>query len=134
MQDVFAQLSSGKTIRNVPFKFRAKNGDAVYLTIDSNVSWNEDGTFNHTRCFIRNDIERKIQEAIYHENVKKTAMMSAAKDKFIRKIFHEIKTPLHILYSSLQDKSLSDVTEQKSLSNQVSISIKIAFYFHAPLE
>jgi hypothetical protein len=104
----------------VPFKFRAKNGDAVFLTVDSNVSWNEDGTFKHTRCFIRNDVDRRIQDAIYNENVKKTVLMSAAKDKFIRKIFHEIKTPLHILSSSLQSKMFSDAKGQKSLCNQVS--------------
>ena len=79
--EIFKQLGSGNTIKDVPVRFRAKNGGIkrtfvkylqfLFLTIfvldlliDSNVNWNDDGTFRHTRCFIRDDTGRKIREAI----------------------------------------------------------------------
>ena len=58
--DVFGRLAAGKTVRNEAFRFRTKSGDVKYLTVDSNVNFNEDGTFRHTRCFIRNDVERQV--------------------------------------------------------------------------
>ena len=35
----------------------------VHLLIDSNVAYNTDGSFGHTRCFIRDDTGRKIRDA-----------------------------------------------------------------------
>jgi signal transduction histidine kinase len=120
IQEVISQLSCGKAVDSVPIKFRAKNGYPVYFLIDSNVCWDETGAFKHTRCFVRNDAERRIQETINNENIKKTILMSSAKDRFIRKVFHEIKTPLHILSSSLQSESLfQNAEELKTLCNQV---------------
>jgi hypothetical protein len=58
---VFNRLSAGESIHNAPFKFQTKAGDARYLTVDSNVSWHQDGTFKHTRCFIRDDTERRVR-------------------------------------------------------------------------
>eukprot|EP01038_Epipyxis_sp_PR26KG_P004408 gene4408-6234_t len=95
VQEVFLKLSNGETVRNAPFKFRTKTGDAVYLRVDSNVSWHEDGSFNHTRCFIRNDTERKVKEAFNNAIRNKAETVAIAKNSFIRKVFHEIKTPLH---------------------------------------
>jgi signal transduction histidine kinase len=97
LMDVFGRLSSGKVIRNAPFRFRAKNGEVKYLVVDSNVNFNEDGSFRHTRCFIRNDNERRVREAILETDKRCTLLASKAKDKFIRRIFHEIRTPLHVM-------------------------------------
>ena len=33
------------------------------MLIDSNVAYNKDGSFGHTRCFIRDDTARKIRDA-----------------------------------------------------------------------
>ena len=44
LNKVFNELSAGNTIRNAPFKFRTKSGEAKYLVVDSNVSWNNDGS------------------------------------------------------------------------------------------
>ena len=38
-------------------------GRIVHLLIDSNVAYNKDGSFGHTRCFIRDDTARKIRDA-----------------------------------------------------------------------
>ncbi len=48
-------LTAGEAIQNVPFKFRTKSGADKYLIVDSNVALHEDGSFKHTRCFLRDD-------------------------------------------------------------------------------
>jgi PAS domain S-box-containing protein len=52
LQEVFGNLLAGRTIHDAPFRFRAKNGDIKYLIVDSNVNFNEDGSFRHTRQVI----------------------------------------------------------------------------------
>ena len=99
--EIFKTLGTGNTIKDVPVRFRAKNGDIKYLLIDSNVNWNPDGTFKHTRCFIRDDTARKVREARLEERHRSVLEMAKAKDKFMRKVFHEIKTPCHLLSSVL---------------------------------
>ena len=49
LQEVFGNLAAGRTIHDAPFRFRAKNGDVKYVIVDSNVNFNEDGSFRHTR-------------------------------------------------------------------------------------
>lgn len=61
--EIFKQLGSGNSIADVPVRFRTKDGKLVYLLIDSNVAYNKDGSFGHTRCFIRDDTARKIRDA-----------------------------------------------------------------------
>lgn len=61
--EIFKQLGSGNSIADVPVRFRTKDGRIVHLLIDSNVAYNPDGSFGHTRCFIRDDTARKIRDA-----------------------------------------------------------------------
>ena len=61
--EIFKQLGSGNAIADVPVRFRTKDGKLVHLLIDSNVAYNKDGSFGHTRCFIRDDTARKIRDA-----------------------------------------------------------------------
>lgn len=89
---VFNDLSCGKTIRNEPFKFRTKCGELKYVVVDSNVSWNSDGTFKHTRCFIRDDTQRRIDEAVRNMELNHMKSLNVRKDSFIRRVFHDIKT------------------------------------------
>jgi PAS domain S-box-containing protein len=63
--EIFKQLGTGNTIKDVPVRFRTKNGDIRYLLIDSNVNYNVDGSFRHTRCFIRDDTSRIVREGTY---------------------------------------------------------------------
>jgi PAS domain S-box-containing protein len=60
--EIFQQLGSGNSIKDVPVRFRTKEGKIVHLLIDSNVKYDEFGDFQHTRCFIRDDTGRKVQE------------------------------------------------------------------------
>lgn len=61
--EIFKQLGSGNAIADVPVRFRTKDGRIVHLLIDSNVAYNRDGSFGHTRCFIRDDTARKVRDA-----------------------------------------------------------------------
>jgi two-component system, NarL family, capsular synthesis sensor histidine kinase RcsC len=99
--EIFKTLGSGNTIQDVPVRFRTKSGEIKHLLIDSNVNWNPDGSFKHTRCFIRDDTGRKVREARLEERHRSVVEMAKAKDKFMRKVFHEIKTPCHLLSSVL---------------------------------
>eukprot|EP00601_Ochromonadales_sp_CCMP2298_P009482 CAMPEP_0173244726 /NCGR_PEP_ID=MMETSP1142-20121109/16289_1 /TAXON_ID=483371 /ORGANISM="non described non described, Strain CCMP2298" /LENGTH=473 /DNA_ID=CAMNT_0014176605 /DNA_START=22 /DNA_END=1439 /DNA_ORIENTATION=- len=98
---VFNDLSAGRTVRNAPIRFLTKAGEVKYLVVDSNANFNEDGSFRHTRCFIRNDNERIVREAVLETDRRVTAAATAAKDKFIRRVFHEVQTPLHVLSGML---------------------------------
>jgi len=100
--DIFKQLGSGNTVRDVPVRFRTKGGDIKHLLIDSNVNWNEDGSFKHTRCFIRDDTGRKVQEAREQAAAKAQAEMHRQKDAFMQRIFYEIRTPCHALRATTQ--------------------------------
>ena len=53
LQEVFSRLGRGEAIHDVAFRFRTKSNKVKVLLIDSNVNWNPDGSFRHTRCFIR---------------------------------------------------------------------------------
>jgi PAS domain S-box-containing protein len=99
--EIFKTLGSGNTIKDVPVRFRTKSGEIKHLLIDSNVNWNLDGSFKHTRCFIRDDTGRKVREARLEERHRSVVEMAKAKDRFMRKVFHEIKTPCHLLSSML---------------------------------
>ena len=61
--EIFKSLGTGNTIKDVPVRFRTKDGRIQHLLIDSNVNYKPDGSFNHTRCFIRDDTGRKIKDA-----------------------------------------------------------------------
>ena len=61
--EIFKQLGSENTIKDLPVRFRTKDGRVVDLLIDSNVKYDHHGQFGHTRCFIRDDTGRKIREA-----------------------------------------------------------------------
>ena len=95
--DIFKELGSGNTIRDVPVRFRTKTGKIKDLLIDSNVNYKDDGSFNHTRCFIRDDTGRKIREARAEVLLTEAQRLAKEKGRFVAKLLHEIKTPLHIM-------------------------------------
>mmetsp|Transcript_60951 Transcript_60951/g.143523 ORF Transcript_60951/g.143523 Transcript_60951/m.143523 type:complete len:933 (-) Transcript_60951:410-3208(-) len=95
--EIFKTLGSGNSIQDTPVRFRTKGGEIKDLLIDSNVNWNPDGSFKHTRCFIRDDTARKVREARLTVAQEKDREMLHGKDIFFRKIFHEIRTPTHLL-------------------------------------
>jgi len=116
--ETFSLLGSNATIQNVPFKFRSKSGDLKYFIIDSNVSYHQDGTFKHTRCFIRDDTERQIHEMTVALEKKLSETNATMKDAFIRRVFHELRTPLQAMQIALDDSSIN-TTAVSILQGQV---------------
>ena len=94
--ETFRLLGKDANIKNVPFKFRTKQGDVRFFIIDSNVSYHKDGSFKHTRCFIRDDTDRRIKEALAALEIKKSLEAQQNKDTFVRRVFHELRTPLQV--------------------------------------
>eukprot|EP00612_Vaucheria_litorea_P001863 CAMPEP_0171455264 /NCGR_PEP_ID=MMETSP0945-20130129/2231_1 /TAXON_ID=109269 /ORGANISM="Vaucheria litorea, Strain CCMP2940" /LENGTH=839 /DNA_ID=CAMNT_0011980475 /DNA_START=281 /DNA_END=2796 /DNA_ORIENTATION=- len=99
--EVFRQLSAGNTVRDIPVKGRTKSGEIVYFLIDSNVNFFPDNTFNHTRCFIRDDTSRKVREARLEALVESSNQIAMEKEAFILKIFNKIRGPCHIVIQAL---------------------------------
>mgnify|MGYP003949430849 CR=1 FL=1 len=95
--EIFKQLGSGNTIRDVPVRFRKKNGQIQDLLIDSNVNYTKNGDFNHTRCFIRDDTQRLIRDCRSKIEFEHEMKISNAKKKFLTMIMHVLKTPIHII-------------------------------------
>lgn len=95
--EIFKQLGSGNAIADVPVRFRTKDGRIVHLLIDSNVAYNKDGSFGHTRCFIRDDTARKIRDArtrlLLDESERSLRML----DSFLSRTLHHVMGPLHAL-------------------------------------
>lgn len=95
--EIFKQLGSGNSIRDVPVRFRTKEGKLVNLLIDSNVAYNKDGSFGHTRCFIRDDTGRKIRDARSALLLEETERSQRMMDGFLCRALHHVKTPLQAL-------------------------------------
>jgi len=94
--EIFKQLGSGNAIRDVPVRFRTKDGKMVHLLIDSNVRYEKDGSFGHTRCFIRDDTGRKIREARASLLLEETKRSLKMLDNFMSRSLHHLRTPLHV--------------------------------------
>ncbi|CAM9694269.1 unnamed protein product [Ectocarpus fasciculatus] len=88
--EIFKELGTGNTIRDVPIRFRTKDGRIKHLLIDSNVNYKSDGAFNHTRCFIRDDTGRILKEC--RSEVAETAARKLAegKERFSSKLLHAL--------------------------------------------
>jgi PAS domain S-box-containing protein len=89
--EIFKQLGSGNAIRDVPVRFRTKDGKIVHLLIDSNVRYEVDGSFGHTRCFIRDDTGRKIREARASLLLEETKRSLKMLDNFMSRTLHHLR-------------------------------------------
>src|SRR5437588_5460718 len=61
IEDILERLRRGETIRNYEARLRCKDGSVRHVLIDSNVL-RRSGEFVHTRCFTRDNTERKLLE------------------------------------------------------------------------
>jgi hypothetical protein len=113
--EIFKQLGSGNTIRDVPVRFRTKDGRIVNLLIDSNVKYDsQTKAFSHTRCFIRDDTQRKIREARAQtvlEEIKHSLQML---DNFMSRSIHHMRTPLHMMQNTCE--LVTDILITQSLT------------------
>jgi len=96
--EIFKQLGSGNSIKDVPVRFRTKDGRIVDLLIDSNVRYDQTThDFAHTRCFIRDDTQRKIREARTRALLEETERSLRMLDNFMSRSIHHMRTPLHMM-------------------------------------
>jgi PAS domain S-box-containing protein len=61
IQDIIQRLAHGETIHDSEAVLRAKDGSLRHVRIDSTGFW-ENGEFKYTRCFTRDETERKRAE------------------------------------------------------------------------
>lgn len=123
--EIFKQLGSGNTIRDVPVRFRTKDGRIVDLLIDSNVKYDKEGKFSHTRCFIRDDTGRKVRDARAKLLLEETKRSIKMLDNFMSRSLHHMRTPLHVLQVS--DNRLACIFEL-DLSSCVITSIPYSLF------
>ena len=72
------------------------------LLIDSNVCWNEDKSFRHTRCFIRDITEENIIQAVRKTELLHAKLYTEAKSNFLQLVVHNLRTPLHSLIYEME--------------------------------
>jgi len=115
--EIFKQLGSGNSIKDVPVRFRTKDGKLVYLLIDSNVKYDKDGSFGHTRCFIRDDTGRKVRDARTSLLIEETKRSLNMLEGFMSKTLHFVRTPLHLVQSICDSLHDSINQSEKNSSN-----------------
>jgi PAS domain S-box-containing protein len=101
--EIFKTLGSGNIIKDVPVRFRRKDGVIVPLLIDSNVNYTAEGTFNHTRCFIRDDTGRKVREARAEALTDEMARSLKLLDNFMSNTLHFVRTPCNVMSHALEE-------------------------------
>jgi CheY-like chemotaxis protein/signal transduction histidine kinase len=64
-----------------------------------------EGNFRHICCFLRDVTKRHMNDRLLEIQRKSTQSLLDLKDAFLKRIFHEMKTPLHTLFSHLKQFS-----------------------------
>jgi len=62
--DMLRRLVAGETLRNYPARLRCKDGSLREVLITSNVQWDAEGRFVHTRCFTIDVTDRRHVERL----------------------------------------------------------------------
>ena len=125
--DVLQKLQNHETVNNYSFKFLKKSGETHRMLVDSNATFESDGSFGHARCvifmlyfstlkmstvytyklkhslydvhrcFIRPDKHFELREKLSRDKNKLSRKHTESRTAFIRNVFHEIRTPMHAL-------------------------------------
>ena len=103
LAEVFSKLDNGEKIEDTVFKFQTKTGEAKFLLLDGNVMLDSEGSFRHICCFLRDVTKRHLNDRLLEIQRKSTQSLLELKDTFLKRVFYEMKTPLHTLLSHLKD-------------------------------
>ena len=68
ISDILRRLSAKETLHSYEASLRARDGSIKHVLISSNVLWDDDGHFVHTRCFTRDITERRLAEEALRES------------------------------------------------------------------
>eukprot|EP00930_Biecheleria_cincta_P086740 TRINITY_DN7599_c0_g1_i2.p1 TRINITY_DN7599_c0_g1~~TRINITY_DN7599_c0_g1_i2.p1 ORF type:complete len:488 (+),score=80.65 TRINITY_DN7599_c0_g1_i2:60-1523(+) len=63
ISDILCKLAGFETLRNYPARMKHADGSVVYVEINSSVHRDEEGRFQHTRCFTSNVTSRVLMDA-----------------------------------------------------------------------
>ena len=85
--EMVQRLVAGTAVKEVPIRFRTKKGDIRYLLVDSNVNFGDDGSFRHTRCFIRDDTARIVRESVIKYEREQAESRSRDREAFYKNLF-----------------------------------------------
>jgi hypothetical protein len=72
-------------------ELQSKNGTVKDVLIDSNVNYHPNGAFKHTRCFIRDDTARKLEEEKYKLQLDEAERTIKLKDDFLYTVAHDLR-------------------------------------------
>ena len=116
-----APVRKGHLVRDIPYELIAKDGSIKKFLATCDWNFYPDGAQHYSRVFFKEDVDKLVDEAMADERVEKIALMAEEKDRFLRVMFHEIKTPLHNLASSFQSfaKHVGGVGEPAGAVNEI---------------
>ncbi len=120
----FNNLNNGIPLLNYSSCWKTKSGEKRYVVIDSNINKDANGNIKNTRCFIRDDTVRQIQLARSKAEAQHKIAKMNAQDKFLRRIFHEIKTPCNVIIQSLDqnEQNTNNYFVQKNIEKIIKIA------------
>lgn len=129
--DVLKEHGAGSTVSDVPVRFKLKNGEIRDLLMDSNLHCKDDDTFDRILLVVRDDTCRKTREECLKTSKELKDKLLQEKNRFVSKLIHEIKTPVHIIKMSLaQDgTNVHDILFQINKMNTIVSNITHAIKF-----
>lgn len=117
----FDIISRGKTLHNLSSVWKTKQGECRHVVIDSNMRFGPNGEQLNTRCFIRDDTARQLQNIRAQVEMDSTLASMRSKDKFLRRLLHEIRTPANIMLLSMDESDYEDAKRIRQLQKLIRI-------------
>ena len=97
VREMTQQLDRDKAFHGVSVRFLAKDGNVIYLLIDSKVRYDVSGNFDHSIWFIRDDTSRRIRDVRNKILLDETKRSQTMVSNFMSRSLHHLRTPLHIM-------------------------------------